>query len=84
MSKFRTRYIYKYCRRKKNILLPLPIFNRFDNHFITYEPNNIYSVKLKNINKIPLRSFRFRLLDENLQKVNLIGRSDLTVVIDNK
>jgi len=67
---------------KKNILLPLPIFNRFDNHFITYEPNNIYSVKLKNINKIPLRSFRFRLLDQNLESVRLLGRSDLTVVID--
>ena len=67
---------------KKNILLPLPVYNRFDHHYITYEPNNLYMVKLKNINKIPLRSFRFRLLDENLQPINVVGRSDLTVVID--
>lgn len=67
---------------KKNILLPLPIYNRFDHHYITYEPNNLYMVKLKNINKIPLRSFRFRLLDQNLEPVNVVGRSDLTVVID--
>jgi len=47
-----------------------------------YEPNNLYMVKLKNINKIPLRSFRFRLLDQNLEPVEVVGRSDLTVVID--
>lgn len=67
---------------RKNILLPLPIYNRFDHHYITYEPNNMYMVKLKNLNKIPLRSFRFRLLDQNLEPVNVVGRSDLTVVID--
>jgi len=67
---------------KKNILLPIPLHNRFENHFMLYEPNNMYMVKLKNINKIPLRSFRFRLLDENLKPVNVAGRSDLTIVID--
>lgn len=67
---------------KKNILLPMPLYNRFSNKYMTYEPNNLYMVKLKNINKIPLRSFRFRLLDQNLKPVNVVGRSDLTVVID--
>ena len=67
---------------KKNILLPMPLYNRFSNKFMTYEPNNLYMVKLKNINKIPLRSFRFRLLDQNLEPVNVVGRSDLTIVID--
>lgn len=67
---------------KKNILLPIPLHNRFENHFLIYEPNNLYMVKLKNINKIPLRSFRFRLLNEKLEPVIVAGRSDLTVVID--
>ena len=67
---------------KKNILLPMPLYNRFSNKYMTYEPNNLYMVKLKNINKIPLRSFRFRLLDQNLEPVNVVGRSDLTLVID--
>jgi len=67
---------------RKNILLPMPLYNRFSNKFMTYEPNNLYMVKLKNINKIPLRSFRFRLLDENLEPVDVVGRSDLTIVID--
>ncbi len=67
---------------KKNILLSIPLHNRFENHFMIYEPNSLYMVKLKNINKIPLRSFRFRLLNENLKPVTLAGRSDLTVVID--
>jgi len=67
---------------KKNILLPIPLHNRFENHFMLYEVNNLYMVKLKNFNKIPIRSFRFRLLDENLKHVNVAGRSDLTVVID--
>lgn len=67
---------------KKNILLPMPLYNRFSNKYMFYEPNNLYMVKLKNINKIPLRSFRFRLLDQNLEPVEVVGRSDLTVVID--
>ena len=67
---------------KKNILLSIPLHNRFENHYMIYEPNSLYMVKLKNINKIPLRSFRFRLLNENLKPVTLAGRSDLTVVID--
>ncbi len=57
---------------KKNILLPMPLYNRFSNKYMTYEPNNMYMVKLKNINKIPLRSFRFRLLDQNLEPVNVV------------
>ena len=67
---------------KKNILLPMPLYNRFSNKFITYEPNNLYMVKLKNSHAMTMRNFRFRLLDENLEPVSVVGNSHMTIVID--
>jgi len=67
---------------KKNILLPMPLYNRFSNKFITYEPNNLYMVKLKNSNPMTMRNFRFRVLDENLQPISVVGSSHMTIVIE--
>ena len=67
---------------KKSVLLPLPIFNKFENHFITYEPNNLYFVNLLNTSDIALRNFSFRIVDKDYNPVSVNGRSDLTFVVE--